>query len=1053
MKRSFDSVEYIGIPSHTAPVTGQLVEVRRRQWVVTKVQGSGLATGLANQQHLVTLSSLDEDSLGEEICVIWELEPGAQTLERAGLPQITGWDSADKLGAFLDAVRWGAITNADRSLLQSPFRSGISIEDYQLDPLIRAIDMARVNLLIADDVGLGKTIEAGLIIQELLVRHRARTVFIVCPATLQVKWQNEMLEKFGLEFRIVDSDYIKSLRRERGIHSNPWTSFPRLITSMDWAKNGEGLRLFKDILPTHVTYPRKFDILVVDEAHNVAPSAASRYAVESQRTKLMRLISPHFSHRLFLSATPHNGYQESFTSLLELLDDQRFARTISPDEKQLEKVMVRRLKHDIVNKDGEPVFASRKLETLDVNYTEEEQSMYLLLQEFISSRSKGVNEAHQKGLDFIHMLLKKRFFSSPKAFAITLSKFRESLESKRSISKAIVNERILRNIIARTEESYLDDEEMENAQQEAVEMAAELSNNLTASQCEMLDRLTEWASKSKNRIDSKAKAILNWLNTYLKTNGEWNNKRVIMFTEYRATHSWLEQILSMHGYGGKYLLNLHGGTDPEEREKIKAAFQANPDVSPVRILLATDAASEGIDLQNHCNYLIHLEIPWNPNVMEQRNGRIDRHGQKERYIYIWHPVGKGFNTDESSYSAGDLLGDHEYLMKAVLKINRIREDLGSVGLVIANQVEEAMLGKYNLLNTMDAEARALKSRRFVSAEKKIHEKISRLHENLMESQKSLHLNPENIARAVSIALELAEKPPLKVISFPGTPEGKVFEVPMLTGSWGKTLLGLEHPHTEVRRPVTFDHEVVKGRDDVVLIHLNHRLVQMSLRLLREELWKRDDVKRLHRIMVCSVPDNDLDGPAVIVLSRLVISGGQNHILHEEITLSGGEIKQDSFSRIPQVSRLESLFEKAKPANPSHGLFDLLKERFQSQQNSIISTVEARSRERLKFLESTLTRRKDSEVKDLLFVLDDLAARIKEELKDQETEQLQLFLWPEDERNQVRRDLDSLKLRLEQIPGEKNNEMSAIESRYSNPTGRTFPVAVLFLVPESQLRKM
>ncbi|WP_235185814.1 SNF2-related protein [Methylomarinum vadi] len=265
----------------SVPEPGQLVEVRRRQWVVSDVQGQSFEAN--GEQHVVTLSSLDEDALGEELQVVWQIEPGAQVLEKAGMPRITGIDSEDKSDAFLDAVRWGAVTNADRSFLQAPFRSGITIEDYQLDPLVRAIDMARVNLLIADDVGLGKTIEAGLVVQELLVRHRARTVFIVCPASLQVKWQVEMWEKFGLEFRIVDTDYIKRLRRERGIHANPWTSFPRLITSMDWMKSGEGLRLVKDCLPPTITYPRKFDILIIDEAHNVAPSTASKYALESQR--------------------------------------------------------------------------------------------------------------------------------------------------------------------------------------------------------------------------------------------------------------------------------------------------------------------------------------------------------------------------------------------------------------------------------------------------------------------------------------------------------------------------------------------------------------------------------------------------------------------------------------------------------------------------------------------------------------------------------------------------------------------------------------------------
>jgi superfamily II DNA/RNA helicase len=149
--------------------------------------------------------------------------------------------------------------------------------------------------------------------------------------------------------------------------------------------------------------------------------------------------------------------------------------------------------------------------------------------------------------------------------------------------------------------------------------------------------------------------------------------------------------------------------------------------------LATDAASEGIDLQNHCNYMIHIEIPWNPNVMEQRNGRIDRHGQKESEVFIWHPVGKGFESNESIQSSkkvGQIEGDHEYLMRAVLKIDTIREDLGSVGPVIAQQIEEAMLGKRTSLDTAEAETKVAKARKYVSAERKLQEKIEKLHQRL-----------------------------------------------------------------------------------------------------------------------------------------------------------------------------------------------------------------------------------------------------------------------------------------------------------------------------------
>ena len=579
------------------PEPGQLVEARRRQWVVADVVSSQLATNAA-LQNLVTLSSIDEDGLGEELEVIWEIEPGAHTIERAGLPSISGQDDPNTLEAFLDAVRWGAATNADRGFLQAPFRSGVSIEDFQLDPLVRAIDMARVNLLIADDVGLGKTIEAGLVIQELLLRHRARTVLIVCPASLQEKWRVEMLEKFGLEFKVVDTTYIKQLRRDRGIHANPWTSHPRLITSMDWAKSGEGVRLMRDVLPPHVSYPRKFDILVVDEAHNVAPSAGAHYALESQRTRFIRAIGPHFQHRLFLTATPHNGYTESFTSLLELLDDQRFARNILPDEKQLSQVMIRRLKSDLVDANGDLIYPKRVLQALPISYTEEERTIHLKLDAYCASREKTATQNGDAfGTAFTNRLLKKRLFSSPAAFASTLEKHITNMSGAVPRQKKdAMSERILYKAILKVEEDYANDQEVENAQAEAVEEASRRAPELSAEQRQLLDELRAWAQRAKNQADSKIKAVLQWLETNLKTNGEWNDRRVILFTEYRTTHQWLHEILASHGLGGDRLEILHGGMDHDERERVKAAFQTSPKDSSVRILLATDAASEGIDL-------------------------------------------------------------------------------------------------------------------------------------------------------------------------------------------------------------------------------------------------------------------------------------------------------------------------------------------------------------------------------------------------------------------------------------------------------------------------
>ncbi len=159
------------------------------------------------------------------------------------------FDKPDVFDAFLQSVQWNAISSADISALQAPFRSGIEVQDYQLDPVARSLRMPRVSLLIADDVGLGKTIEAGLVMQELLLRGKTRDILVVCPADIQIQWQSEMREKFGLEFRIIDAEAMRLLRRSRGLHVNPWTHFPRLICSMDYLKRERPLQLFRETLP------------------------------------------------------------------------------------------------------------------------------------------------------------------------------------------------------------------------------------------------------------------------------------------------------------------------------------------------------------------------------------------------------------------------------------------------------------------------------------------------------------------------------------------------------------------------------------------------------------------------------------------------------------------------------------------------------------------------------------------------------------------------------------------------------------------------------------
>jgi hypothetical protein len=389
-------------------------------------------------QHLVSLISVEDDATGEELEVVWEIEPGTRVVERAELPVIAAdrLDDPAELDAFLDAVRWGAVTSADQRSLQAPFRSGIVIEDYQLEPLVRALRMPRTTLLIADDVGLGKTIEGGLVVQELLLRHRARTALVVCPASLQLQWRDEMREKFGLEFRIVDRAMLGLLRRARGVGANPFAHFPRLIVSIDWLKGELGMRLLREVLPAHPEIPRRYDVLIVDEVHNCAPAGAGgRYARDTLRTAAIRALAPHCEHRLFLSATPHNGYDNSFAALLELLDPHRFARGIKPTKEAVREITVRRLKQDLLDDDGTPRFPCRTVVMLEVEHPDSERAVHADLVAYGTARARrlGSDPSATVAADFVVTLLKKRLLSSPAAFLRTLEVHRDTITRNRNL--------------------------------------------------------------------------------------------------------------------------------------------------------------------------------------------------------------------------------------------------------------------------------------------------------------------------------------------------------------------------------------------------------------------------------------------------------------------------------------------------------------------------------------------------------------------------------------------------------------------------------------------
>jgi SNF2 family DNA or RNA helicase len=294
----------------------------------------------------VRLACADDDAQGQSLDVFWDYELDRQVLQEEGWQDLAakGFDEPRRFAAFLHTLRWNCVTATDPNLFQAPFRAGIKIDAYQMEPLRKALRLPRVNLIIADDTGLGKTIEAGLIARELLLRKKAKTIVVATPPSVLEQWKAELEERFGLVFEILDRMYLTRMRRERGFGVNPWRTHSRFLVSHNLL-----------IDPTYADPMREWlgpllpgSLLILDEAHHAAPASGGRYGIETKFTRAVRDLAGRFEHRLFLSATPHNGHSNSFSTLLELLDPYRFTRGVKVrGKKALEEIMVRRLKEDI----------------------------------------------------------------------------------------------------------------------------------------------------------------------------------------------------------------------------------------------------------------------------------------------------------------------------------------------------------------------------------------------------------------------------------------------------------------------------------------------------------------------------------------------------------------------------------------------------------------------------------------------------------------------------------------------------------------------------------
>jgi len=708
--------------------------------------------------------------------------------------------------------------------------------------------------------------------------------------------------------------------------------------------------------------------------------------------------------------------------------------------------MVRRLKSELEGDfDGAPRFAVRKLVPIELDYPAEERQAHADLQRYTEVRTAAAADRREEfATQFVLKLLKKRLLSSPAAFARTLAKHRATVESQGRVEaehRIPASLDILRARVEQVDEGHESDEDYERAEDEAQEATSAALSRLGAEERELLERLNRWADRASARADVKAEALIELIERTCRPDGRFGHDRLIIFTEYRDTQRALYDLLAARGLTeGERTMLLYGGMNADERTRIKAAFQADPDESPVRILLATDSASEGINLQNHCHRLVHYEIPWNPNRLEQRNGRVDRHGQRAPEVLVHHFAPKGYDEARvADVPVGELEGDLEFLARAVVKVQAMREMLGKVGPVIAQQVEEAMLGHRRGLDTARAEREAAGMGAQLAFERKIEEELRELQNTYLETRAEQRLTPDHIENVVGVALDLARQPAL-------IPDGPgLSRLPALTGAWARCSEGLEHPYTGEQRPITFDPDYVGVGDDVVLAHLGHRLVQMSLRLLRAEVWAEDETRGLERVTARLVDDVRLQHPIAVVYARVVVTGADGHRLHEEIIQAGGPVRERQLERLG-VGALRDALERPADEPVSKQVEQRLLELHPDLLEPLERALDARASERTESIANQVARRAEDEVAKITAVLSELRERILAELDAEPDPQARLF--DDDEREQLERNRDFLRARAQAIPDEIEREAEALRARFRKPEPWVFPLAVEYRVPRA-----
>ncbi|OQX76119.1 MAG: helicase, partial [Bacteroidetes bacterium 4484_249] len=562
-----------------------------------------------------------------------------------------------------DPVKFTLYTEAERIKSAFQFDPLFAVNCSIVDPLPHQVEavyryllpLPRIRFLLADDTGAGKTIMTGLLIKELLLRGLLERILIITPGGLTKQWQEDELGlKFNFQFKLVDRPIFNS-------DPNIFNNSNKLVTSIDFIRNEDVLNVMKD---------STWDLIVVDEAHKLSAYDYGTKRYRSKRYEAIEILAPQTEHLLLLTATPHRGRHDTFRNLLQLLDRDIFStnelvtnRINRTDDDVANKFFIRRLKEDMTDwKDG-PLFKPRHTKTVEYKLTEVEKKLYDLVTRYLTVKREEAVEQNNIHVSLALMVMQRRLTSSIYAIMRTLQNRYNALNGLIELIRKNPTLWSKRMEYEVEFDDYDDYSELTDEERESLERifsdpkkfklftTAKSIQDIEAER-NQVSELKDLAEELYHNNTEEQKLRRLW--QFLTDENVSDGRKLVLFTEHKDTLDYLEKKLANQGYK---VQTIYGQKSVDERRKAQDEFAGDS-----QILLATDAAGEGINLQ-FCNLMINWDIPWNPNRLEQRMGRIHRYGQKEE-VHVFNLVAQ--NTREG-----------KVMQRLLQKLDVIREQIGS----------------------------------------------------------------------------------------------------------------------------------------------------------------------------------------------------------------------------------------------------------------------------------------------------------------------------------------------------------------------------------------